>query len=72
MEPALVGTVPSWLRFRLVSPEHRYVGDSVVGVPDWSVGETFTDRRAAPFPIVSIDPARVLDAVQVRWTVAPV
>jgi hypothetical protein len=56
-------------RFRLVSIEHRYVGDFVVGVSDWSLGDTFPDKEGRRFRIVSIDPAMVLGAIHGTWTV---
>jgi hypothetical protein len=43
----------------------------VVGVSDWSVGDTFTDKEGRRFRIVSIDPAMVLGAIHGTWTVEP-
>jgi hypothetical protein len=56
-------------RYLLRSPQGHYLGEYVVAVPDWSEGDTFTDKEGRRFRIVAIDPARVLDAIHATWTV---
>jgi hypothetical protein len=51
------------------SPTGHYLGGYVVAVPDWSQGDTFTDKEGRRFRIVSIDPARALVAIHATWTV---
>jgi hypothetical protein len=58
-------------RYLLRSPQGHYLGDYAVARPDWSEGDTFTDKEGRRFRIVSIDPARVLDAIHATWTVEP-
>ena len=59
----------SGFRFMLVTEEHRYLGDFVAGVPDWNVGDTFTDNDGRGLRILAIEPARVLGAIHATWTV---
>jgi hypothetical protein len=43
-------------RYLLRSPTGRYLGEYIVAVPDWSEGDTFTDKEGRRFRIVSTDP----------------
>ena len=52
-----------------VGEDHRYLGDFVAGVPDWNVGDTFTDNEGRSLRILAIEPARVLGAIHATWTV---
>jgi hypothetical protein len=65
----LVTAAVAGLRYLLRSPTGHYLGEYLVAVPDWSQGNTFTDEEGRRFRIVSIDPARVLDAIHATWTV---
>jgi hypothetical protein len=42
-------------RYLLSSPTGHYLGEYVVARPDWSEGDTFTDKEGRRFRIVSID-----------------
>jgi hypothetical protein len=72
-ETPAFGNIRSMAGFRypLRSPTGPYLGEFVVAVPDWSEGDTFADKEGRRFRIVSIDPARVLDAIHATWTVGP-
>jgi hypothetical protein len=56
-------------RYLLRSPQGHYPGEYVVARRDWLKGDTFTEKEGRRFRIVSIDPARVLDAIHTTWTV---
>ena len=56
-------------RYRLVSPGGHYLGDFVVAVPEWHVGDTFTEKEGRSFRILAIDSEPVLDAIHATWTV---
>jgi hypothetical protein len=51
------------------SPNGHYLGEYVVAVSDWSEGDEVIDTEGRKFRIVSIDPARVLGAIDATWTV---
>ena len=61
----------SGARYLLRSPTGHYVGEYVVAVPDWSEGDTFTDKEGRRFRIVNIDTGRILGAIHATWTVEP-
>ena len=56
-------------RYLLRTVHGHYVGEYITDRWDWSEGDTFTDKEGRRFRIVSIDPARVLDAIHATWTV---
>ena len=58
-------------RYLLRSPQGHYLGEVRRAVPDWSEGDTFTDKEGRRFRIVTIDPARILGAIHATWTVEP-
>ena len=58
-------------RYLLRSPTGHYLGEYIVALPDWSEGDTFTDKEGRRFRIVSIDAGRILAAIHATWTVEP-
>jgi hypothetical protein len=58
-------------RYPLRSPTGHYPRRVRRRRPDWSEGDTFTDKEGRRFRIVSIDPARVLDVIHATWAVEP-
>jgi hypothetical protein len=56
----------SGFRYLLRSAQGQDLGEYVVARPDWSEGDTLTDKEGRRFRIVSIDPGRILGAIHGR------
>src|SRR5579859_4843279 len=67
---ALIRSCPASATCSAARPA-TYLGAYVIAVPDWSEGDTFTDKDGRRFRIASIDPSGGLDAIHTTWTVEP-